>query len=80
MKQLKGDAWEFINRSKHGRCISSIPQLNGNSIEFSLSTRTRRMIKLPQAKSLQKATFHINYGLFEPLVIFFGMTNSLATF
>ena len=52
MKQLKGDAWEFINRSKHGRCISSIPQLNRNSIEFSLSTQTRRVIKSPQAKSL----------------------------
>ena len=38
MKQLKGDVWEFINRSKHGRCISSVPQLNKNSIEFSLST------------------------------------------
>ena len=53
MKQLRGDAWEFINRSKHGRCISSIPQLNGNSIEFFLSTQTRRVIKLFQAKSLQ---------------------------
>ena len=52
MKQLKGDAREFINRSKHGRCISSVLQLNGNSIEFSLSTQTRRVIKLPQAKSL----------------------------
>jgi len=27
-----------------------------------------------------KAAFRINRGLFEPLVIFFGMTNSLATF
>jgi len=53
VKQLKGDAREFINRSKHRRCISSVPQLNGNSIEFSLSTRTRRVIKSPQAKSLQ---------------------------
>jgi len=24
MKQLKGDAWEFINRIKHRRCISSV--------------------------------------------------------
>jgi len=53
VKQLKGDTWEFINRSKHRRCISSIPQLNGNSIKFSLSTQTRRVIKSPQAKSLQ---------------------------
>jgi len=27
-----------------------------------------------------KAVFHINRGLFEPLVMFFGMTNSSATF
>ena len=52
MKQLKRDAQEFINRSKHRRCISSVPQLNRNSIEFSLSTRTRSVIKSPQAKSL----------------------------
>ena len=52
MKQLKIDAWEFINRSKHRRCISSVPQLNRNFIEFSLSTWTRSVIKSPQAKSL----------------------------
>jgi Reverse transcriptase (RNA-dependent DNA polymerase) len=28
----------------------------------------------------QKAAFHINWGLFEPLVMFFGVTNSPATF
>jgi hypothetical protein len=27
-----------------------------------------------------KATFHTNRGLFEPLVMYFGLTNSLATF
>ena len=27
-----------------------------------------------------KAAFHTNHRLFEPLVIFFGMTNSPATF
>ena len=27
-----------------------------------------------------KAAFHTNRGLFEPLVMFFGMTNSPATF
>jgi hypothetical protein len=27
-----------------------------------------------------KATFHTNKGLFEPLVMYFGLTNSLATF
>jgi len=57
-KQLKRDAWEFINRSKHRRCISSVPQLNGNSIEFSLSTQTRSVIKSPQAKSLQDSLSH----------------------
>jgi len=54
VKQLKRDAQDFINRSKHWRCISSVPQLNGNSIEFSLSTWTRRVIKSPQAKSLHQ--------------------------
>jgi len=44
---------EFINRSKHGRCISSVPQLNGNSIESFLSTQTRRVVKLSWTKSLQ---------------------------
>jgi len=34
-------------------CISNVQQMNGNSIEFSLSTQTRRVIKLSQAKSLQ---------------------------
>jgi len=37
MKQLKRDVQEFINRSKHRRCISSILQLNGNFIEFFLN-------------------------------------------
>ena len=27
-----------------------------------------------------KATFHINRGLFEPMVMFFGLTNLLTTF
>jgi len=27
MKQLRRDMWEFINKSKHKKCISSIPQL-----------------------------------------------------
>ena len=54
MKQLKRDVQEFINRSKHKACISSVLQLNGNSIKFFLSTQTRRVIKLSQAKSLQE--------------------------
>ena len=44
--------WEFINRSKHKKYISSVQQSNENSIEFSLSTQTRRVIKSSQAKSL----------------------------
>ena len=59
MKQLKGDMQEFINRSKHGRCISSVPQLNGNSIEFSLSTQTRRVVKSSWTKSLQYSIFAV---------------------
>ena len=54
IKQLRRDVWEFINRSKHKKCISSVPQSNKNSIEFSLSTQTRRVIKSPQAKSLHR--------------------------
>jgi hypothetical protein len=27
-----------------------------------------------------KAAFHTNRGLFEPLVMYFGLTNGLATF
>ena len=69
MKQLKGDTQEFINRSKHRRCISSVLQLNRNSIEFSLSTQTRRVIKSPQAKSLHSYKFLVSnraflYGLY----------------
>ena len=52
MKQLRRDVWEFINRSKHKKCISSVLQSNENSIEFFLSTQARRIIKLPQAKLL----------------------------
>ena len=26
MKQLRRDVWEFISKSKHKKCISSIPQ------------------------------------------------------
>ena len=39
-KELKGDAWGFINRSKYRICISSVQQLNENSIKFFLSTQT----------------------------------------
>jgi len=54
MKQLKRDAQEFINKSKYRRYINSIPQSNGNSIEFSLSTQTRSSSKMSQSKFLHK--------------------------
>ena len=41
----KGDAWNFINRSKYRMCISSIQQSNEDSVEFSLSTWTRSSSK-----------------------------------
>jgi len=52
----KRDVWEFINRSKHRKYISSVPQLNGNSIEFSLSTQTRSSSKMSQSKSLHEGS------------------------
>ena len=51
-EQLRRDTQEFINRSKHKTCISSVPQLNGNSIEFSLSTWTRSRSKASLSKFL----------------------------
>ena len=35
------------------RCISSVQKLNENSIEFSLLTQTKSVVKSSQAKSLQ---------------------------
>jgi len=37
-EQLKGDMWDFINKGKYRMYISNVQQMNGNSIEFSLST------------------------------------------
>ena len=56
MEQPRRDAQEFINRSKHKRCISSILQSNENSIEFSLSTQTRSGSKMSQSKLLHSFT------------------------
>ena len=36
-------------------CINSVQQMNKNSIEFFLSTQTRRAIKSSQAKLLQES-------------------------
>jgi len=46
--------WDFVNKGKYRKCISSVQKANKNSIEFSLSTQTRRVIKLSQTKSLQE--------------------------
>ena len=46
---------KFINRSKHKACISSVPQSNGNSIEFSLSTWTRSSSKASWPKFLHQS-------------------------
>ena len=43
---------DFVNKSKYKMCISIVQKANENSIEFSLSTQTRRVIKSSQTKSL----------------------------
>ena len=43
---------DFVNKGKYKKCISSVQKANENSIEFSLSTQTRRVIKSSQTKSL----------------------------
>ena len=43
-------------------CISSVLQSNGNSIEFSLSTWTRRRSKALQSKFLQKLNEMLEIG------------------
>ena len=45
--------WDFVNKSKYKMCISIVQKANKNSIKFSLSTQTRRVIKSSQTKSLQ---------------------------
>ena len=52
MERSRGDVQDFVNKSKCKTCISSIPKSNENSIEFSLSTRTRSSSKTSQSKSL----------------------------
>ena len=44
--------WDFVNKSKYKMCISIVQKANENSIEFSLSTQTRRVIKSSQTKLL----------------------------
>ena len=46
----KRDTRDFVNKSKYRKCISSVQKANENSIEFSLSTQTRRVIKSSQTK------------------------------
>ena len=45
--------WDFVNKGKYRMYTSSVQKANGNSIEFSLSTQTRRVVKSSQTKSLQ---------------------------
>ena len=44
--------WDFVNKSKYRMCTNSVQKANGNSIKFSLSTQTRRVVKSSQTKSL----------------------------
>ena len=46
---------DFVNKSKYKMCISIVQKANENSIEFSLSTQTRRVIKSSQTKLLHYA-------------------------
>ena len=45
----KRDMQDFVNKGKYRKCIS-VQKANENSIEFSLSTQTRRVIKSSQTK------------------------------
>ena len=45
--------WDFVNKGKYRMYTSSVQKANGNSIEFSLSTQTRRVVKSSQTKLLQ---------------------------
>ena len=45
--------WDFVNKGKYRKCISSVQKANENSIKFSLSTQTRKVIKSSRTKSLQ---------------------------
>ena len=60
--------WDFVNKSKYRMCISSVQKANGNSIEFSLSTQTRRVIKSSQTKSLQYMPLRTTLPWFENLL------------
>ena len=53
----------IINRSKYRICISSVQQLNEDSIKFSLLTQTWRVVKSSQTKSLHNVfgTIQLSY-------------------
>jgi len=51
---LKKKVWDFINKSKYRMCISSIQQLDEDSIKFFLSTQTKSGSKLLQSKILHQ--------------------------
>ena len=71
------DAQEFINRSKHKKCISSVQQSNENSIKFSLSTQTRSSSKTSQSKFLQDFYLGLQPNL-NPLLILSEVNTMLS--
>jgi len=52
VEQPRGDAQDFVNKSKHKICISSVPKSNENSIKFSLLTWTKSSSKTSWPKFL----------------------------
>ena len=63
----------FINRSKYRMCISSIQQLDEDSIEFFLSTQTRSGSKASQSKFLQDLSFVLSTDLTKQMQTSYNM-------
>ena len=64
----KRDTRDFVNKGKYRKCISSVQKANENSIEFSLSTQTRRVIKSSWTKvaTLELDNPHLSTVHLEP--------------
>ena len=64
----KRDTQDFVNKGKYRKCISSVQKANENSIEFSLSTQTRRVIKSSWTKvaTLELDNPHLSTVHLEP--------------
>ena len=62
---------DFVNKSKYRMCTSSIQKANGNSIKFSLSTQTRRVVKSSQTKLLQLSSlrFIFKYRVLKYMIV-----------